>query len=156
MIKDNNDFYNFLSKHNNVNLKGINSYDIMHDYVNEPILDYNALILKQRKYMRECPHYHKCCITSRPATWAPGFHKSYENVTDSDEIWLLHLKYIEDKELHNRHTMWKNIQQTDLDKTFFNIPASTFHNCDSIDEIRSYMPISENCVEMPDWIKLYL
>jgi len=155
LVKEDNNFETILSKYKNLNIRGKYAYDILHDYENEPLLNYNSPILNQRKHMRECPNYLKCCLASQPATWAPGFHKSYEDLHDADELILLHLKYIEDKELYNRHETWKNVEQSVLDKTFCNISASKFHNCSSVDEIRTYLSI-ENSVDIPEWMKKYL
>lgn len=81
------------------------AYDIFHDHLhNEPNIDINKPLLKQRKFWFESPHMRKPVFTKEPIVYKECLHNFDEIYTIADyQLTLIHLKLIDYYKLLERN-----------------------------------------------------
>ena len=80
---------------------------VVHDYKKESPIRYNEPISTQRSlFVEEIPEFRRPTITSKPASWSPGNHQTYERNFILKGIWAFHLHCLDFDQLNNRHKRW--------------------------------------------------
>lgn len=74
-------------------------YEVVHDREHEPAIDFDAALLRQRKWWYPCRRYTKPVLANHSVFWRPGWHRA-SNVPDRDfdeagEVRLIHLHRID-------------------------------------------------------------
>lgn len=154
VVKDGNVF-DIINNHSNCVLTPNQAYEILYNFENENVLDYNEMLLKQRHWMVSNDHYKKSCLSSIPTTWGPGFHRCYNDNTFIDNLYLLHLKYIDTYEYAERNkNIWKDIKLSDIDKKMSNVNNEKSYNITDINEINIEIQTKlKDRIEIPNWLK---
>ena len=100
---------------------------VVHDHESEPPFNFSEprrSIKEIRKVIvAEDEMYRKPLISNQPVTWGPGFHYCSEPTTVSDDLLLLHSKFIDRMESISKARAWSQVEQSSLDKSFFKRPA---------------------------------
>jgi hypothetical protein len=69
-------------------------FNILHTD-NEAPLNFKKKLLNQRKWMYFLSSMCKPVLTRRPLTWSPGFHRAEGVRTKYEDLYLFHLRYID-------------------------------------------------------------
>jgi hypothetical protein len=155
LIVEDDSLFNVIDKHPNCTLTPNKAYEILFDFKNENILDYSKPLLRQRQWMISNDHYKKSCLSSVATTWGPGFHRCYNNSTVIDNLWLIHLKYIDTNIYAERNKkIWKDINLSDIDRKICNVNNEKSYNITDVNEINIEIQSKlKDKIEIPDWLK---
>jgi len=96
------------------------AYELFHDPANEPAIDFSRPITSQRTHLKSNIHFIKPAITSRGATWTPGFHSSFEkDHFPVEDVWMIHARNIDFEDCHRKDNNWGGLVQSDVDKVMY-------------------------------------
>jgi hypothetical protein len=87
----------------------------------EPSFDFlNDRLFEKRAEIRlEDEMFLKPLIANTKVSWEPGFHLCYETTQTSEDVILVHAKYIDFEHFKSSTANWKLQQQTANDRDFF-------------------------------------
>lgn len=128
-------------------------YAILQDIKKETALELDRPISLQRRFMFLQKSYDKPVLTSTPATWTTGFHAAleYPLQTELDDLYLIHLSFVDAKLFLDKNIKWKQQPLTGYDRNY--TPHESRRDCmKDINKEFSELYKKESVVTLPDWM----
>lgn len=97
-----------LLEYENATAVGLNVYQIPAEEPGE--LDWSEKIFKQRRFVKFQSAMCKTLITRSPTRWGTGFHRSAPGPRIDKDLYLFHLKHVDQNRSFARQELTRNIQ----------------------------------------------
>lgn len=97
-----------LLEHENATAVGLNVYHVPSEEPGD--LNWSEQIFKQRRFVRFLSAMCKTLITRTPTRWGTGFHRSSPGPRIDKDLYLFHLKYVDQRRSFARQEVTRNIE----------------------------------------------
>ena len=126
------------------------AYELYHDPDNEPPIDFSRPITSQRTYLKSNTRFIKPAVTSRWASWEPGFHSAQEKgFRTAPGLWMIHARQIDFDDCLRKDKNWLGLAQTEIDKMIYTKERT--QNDELRQAFREMIEASEE--RMPAWLE---